>query len=358
MKITEKKIKIKDIIENYKDDGQNGVTAYDGLLIVRPEYQREFIYDLPEQRNVIYSILNKFPLGLFYWMDRKDGTYELLDGQQRTVSICRYVLGDFMANGKYYSNLSDEEKNIFLNYVLDVRVCDGTDKEKLQWFRVINIAGEKLTNQELRNAVYHGPWLTNAKIYFSKPQCQAELIGSPYMSGKPIRQDYLERALKWISNDNIEEYMAKHQSDPTAIELWNYYQSVIGWVKATFPNYRRFMKGVDWGYLYNAYKNEKLDPNVLEAEIKDLVMDDEVTNKRGIYQYVLSRDEKYLNLRQFTEAQKIEAYERQEGKCAICGEEFDIDDMDADHIIPWSEGGKTTSDNCRVLCVACNRSNK
>jgi len=231
----------------------------------------------------------------------------------------------------------------------------GNDKEKLDWFRVINIAGERLYEQELRNATYTGPWLTHAKLLFSRTNCAAYNLAKDYVNGSPIRQDYLEVALRWISKDNIEEYMSVHQFDPNANELFTYFRNVIEWVKQTFTKYRREMKGIDWGSLYDAYHENIYDTAVLETEIAKLMADDDVTNKKGIYCYVLSKNEKYLNIRQFTMSERRTKYEEQQGRCAKCGKYFEFDQMDADHIVPWSKGGKTSLDNCQILCVNCNR---
>ncbi|MCQ2333809.1 MAG: HNH endonuclease, partial [Paludibacteraceae bacterium] len=229
-------------------------------------------------------------------------------------------------------------------------------KEKLKWFRTINIAGKKLTDQELLNAVYASPWLTDAKRYFSKPNCGAYLLGNKYVSGSPIQQDYLETALKWISNDHIEDYMARHSiSDKDAGELWFYFQQVIGWIMATFPKYRKEMKGLDWGTLYNKYKEVTINPTAIEGEVARLMQDSDVENKRGIYTYVFDHDEHHIGIRVFDANTKREVYERQQGICPICGQHFDIEFMEADHITPWSKGGRTIAENCQMLCQECNR---
>lgn len=236
-----------------------------------------------------------------------------------------------------------------------VYFCEGNDKEKLDWFRIVNIAGIKLTDQELRNTVYTGVWLTNAKSIFSKSNCAAYLLSKDYLIGSPIRQEILETALSWISNGEIEKYMSIHQHDPNANELWMHFQNVIGWVRLTFTTYRKEMKGVDWGNLYNKYKDKMFDTVKLEQEIQVLMMDDDVTRKSGIYPYVLTRNEKYLSIRTFTESQKRVAYERQNGICPKCGKHFELKEMEADHITPWSKGGKTVPENCQMLCQECNR---
>lgn len=371
MKIELHQIPVRDVVENYRDDGEGGIFGYDGKLNIRPPYQREFVYK-PKQRDaVIDTVFKGFPLNVFYWVQNADGTFEILDGQQRTVSFSQYANGDFSVdvggNLKAFHNLTPDERDRFLDYELLIYFCEGEPSEKISWFRIINIAGEKLTDQELLNAVYHGPWLTHAKSIFSKSGGPAYGLGEKYLTGQPIRQDYLETALKWLSHDQIEQYMSAHQHDQNANPLWTYFRNVINWVEDTFPNYRKEMKGRPWGPLYDKYGNRAFDTAQLEAEIAALMKDSEVQKKNGIYEYVLTRDEKYLSLRQFSDDQKREAYERQSGACSYgtnCktpGNDdgihiFQITEMDADHIVPWSKGGKTTPENCQMLCIMCNRS--
>ena len=265
--------------------------------------------------------------------------------------------GDYSLEGRYFHNLQDDEQERILNYPLQVYVCEGSASEKLAWFRIINIAGERLTGQELRNAVYAGPWVSDAKRYFSRPQGPAYAVGNKYMKGSPIRQEYLETAIQWIKDEGqtVEEYMAAHQHDKTATALWSHFQAVINRVEAVFPNYRRPMKGVDWGGLYSWLKNEQLDPAALEAKAARLIIDDDVTRKPGIYPYLLTSEEKYLNIRAFSEAMKQKAFEAQNRICKSCAKAFEMSDMEADHITPWSRGGKTVTENCQMLCKHCNR---
>lgn len=237
-------------------------------------------------------------------------------------------------------------------------MCDGTDSEKLDWFRIINIAGEQLTDQELRNAVYAGSWVSDAKRYFSKTGCAADTLAGDYLKGASIRQEYLETAISWAASADgktIEAYMGQHQNDPSAILLWNYFRSVIDWVQAIFPKKRKEMKGLPWGLFYNTHgKRTDLDPKMLEAEIQRLMGDEDVTKKSGIYEYLLTGEEKKLSIRAFDRRDALAAYEKQKHRCAICGGEFEFEQMHADHITPWSKGGKTTPDNCQMLCRDCN----
>ena len=355
MEIKLHKITVRDLTNGYADNAEQGVKAFGGKLDVRPPYQREFVYGDKQRAAVIDTLTQGFPLNVMYWATRDDGTFEIIDGQQRTISICQYVNGDFAYLFKYFHNLQEDEKEQILNYELQVYICSGTDSEKLKWFETINIAGEKLTEQELRNAVYAGSWVSDAKRYFSKNNCAACGLASKYVSGSPIRQDYLETAIRWISKGNIEVYMGNHQHDPNAVALWNHFSSVINWVKALFPKYRKEMKGVDWGTLYEKFKEQSLDATALEEKVTKLMMDSDVQKKSGIYAYVLDGDEHHLGIRAFDDNTKREVYERQQGICKICGKHFDIEQMEADHITPWKEGGRTIAENCQMLCRECNR---
>jgi hypothetical protein len=355
MKIKLHEITVREVAEKYVDNDEEGVIGYNGKLNIRPKYQREFVYDEKKRNAVIDTIFKDFPLNVMYWAKNEDGTFEVLDGQQRTISFCQYVKNDFSVDSRAFHNLTNTEQEKILNYKLMVYFCEGNDKEKLDWFEIINIAGERLTDQELRNAVYTGTWLTNAKSIFSKSNCAAYLLSKDYVNGSPVRQEILETALSWISNGEIKAYMSTHQHSPNANELWTYYRNVIEWVKLTFTTYRKEMKGIQWGSLYDKYKDEVLDAKKLEKEIQTLMMDDEVTAKKGIYSYVLTRNEKYLNIRAFTESQKREAYEKQKGVCPVCKKKWKIEEMEADHITPWHEGGKTSEKNCQMLCKEDNR---
>jgi hypothetical protein len=358
MKITPRNIKVSELVDGYEDKKEEGVRGYGGHLNIRPAFQREFIYKEKQRNEVINTVRKSFPLNTMYWAVAGDG-FELMDGQQRTVSICQYVSGDFSVeiddNPMFFNNLTGEKQKQILDYELFVYVCEGTEGEKLDWFKIINIAGEKLTDQELRNAIYTGPWLADAKRWFSKTGAPAAAIGNKLVNGTPIRQEYLETALEWLSDGAIEKYMAEHQHDPNANELWTYFQNVINWANLTFPTYRKEMKGVPWGPLYNKFGKEKLDTKKLEARIAQLMQDEDVTKKSGIYDYVLSGSERALSIRAFSDNMKREAYERQKGICPTCNKQYEIGGMEADHITPWSKGGKTTSHNCRMLCKADNR---
>lgn len=358
MKIELKKIKIREVVEGFKDSAEEGVVAYGGKLDVRPKYQREFVYKEKQRDAVLETVKKDFPLNVMYWMVRDGGGYEVLDGQQRTISLGQYVSGDFSLGDRFFHNLTKVEQEQILDYELMIYFCEGTDKERLDWFKTINIAGEKLTDQELRNAVYTGPWLSDAKLKFSKSNCAAYLLandGGALLIGSPIRQDYLETALAWINNGEVADYMAKHQHDKDASELWGYFQNVITWVREVFPNHRKEMTHVNWGELYNEFKDKKLDAKKLETEVTRLMQDEDVTKKSGIYPYLLTGQERYLSIRAFNDKMKREAYERQNGVCIKCNKNFAIEEMEADHIAPWHEGGKTTAGNCQMLCKQDNR---
>ena len=361
MKIKLHQIKVREIVEGYINNDEEGVVGFDGKLDIRPKYQREFIYNDKQQQEVIKTIQKGFPLNVMYWCINDDSSYELLDGQQRTLSICEYIKGNFSVDGKYFYTLQDDEQERILNYELMIYICEGGNSEKLEWFKIINVQGEKLTDQELRNAIYTGEWLSDAKKYFSKSNCIAYKIGEKYMNGTPIRQDYLETVLDWIRNrdgiSSIEDYMGLHQQEHTAKELKEYYQSIVNWIETIFIKYRKEMKGLKWGMFYNKYHHIDFNPKDLEEQIAELMKDEyeEITSKKGIYEYVLSGDDRCLSIRAFRDSEKRTVYERQKGICPKCGKHFDIKEMEADHITPYSKGGHTTIDNCQMLCRDCNR---
>lgn len=371
MNITPINITIGELVKNYVDDGDGGVTGYDNRLVIRPSFQREFVYKDKQRDAVIDTIRKNRPLNVMYWSKTGKDSYEVLDGQQRTISVAQYVNGDFPfkinGNDKFFHNLTQNEQDQILNYELTVYVCDGNEEEKLEWFKIINIVGETLTPQELLNATFTGPWLADAKIYFSRRNCVAGQMADGYIKGNPIRQDYLEKALSWIADrDNLASgqlYMATHQHDTDANDLWLYFQTVINWAKTLFPQKRKGVTDAqEWGFLYNKYHDNVYNSNTMEADLKRLLMDDDVTKKTGVIPYVLSektkRDEKCLSIRTFTESQKRRAYERQNGICAKCNEHFEFEEMQGDHIVPWSQGGRTIDENLQMLCSICNNDKK
>ena len=361
MKIDIQKVLVRDLVDQYEDREEEGVVGYHGKLDIRPPYQREFVYK-PKQRDaVIRSVRARFPINVMYWSkDSSNDTYEVLDGQQRTISLCEFVENGFPVDDKYFHNLTPDEQEKILNYELHVYVCEGKESDKLAWFEIINTAPEKLTDQELRNAVYSGPWLASAKAYFSKPNCPASDIGKHLVKGSAIRQELLELAIEWINEGDVRGYMAKHQHDETALPLWEHYEKVINWATNLFPNlvgkYKE-MKSVDWGPLYKHCqdKGKTFNPKALESRVKELMKNKDVESKSGIYAYLLTGEEKHLNLRQFDDNEKREAYENQDGVCPKCSQQFAIEDMEGDHIDPWHSGGKTTAENCQMLCKPCNR---
>lgn len=354
MEVIFNNIKVRDLVTNYADLGEHGVKGYHGKLDIRPAYQREFVYKDKQREAVINSINNGYPLNTMYWVDNGNNNYEVLDGQQRTISICQYINGDFSVDKMYFHNLDEDAKAAILDYELLVYFCKGSNKDKLGWFTTINIAGEKLTAQELRNSVYSGTWLNDARNHFSKTGCPAYNMGKHLVKGSPIRQEFLETAIKWISGGDIEGYMAANAGNMNASELWEYFQNVVTWVDETFTNYRKEMKGIAWGGLYDTYKDTDLDAEAFEQRISELMQDEDVTKKAGVYTYLLDGNEKHLSVRAFSPAQRREVYERQNGICPVDGEHYAIDEMHADHIVAWSKGGKTSVDNCEMLSAAAN----
>ena len=365
MKIELHRIPIRELIEGYVDDAESGVRGCGGRLDIRPAYQREFVYKEKERNAVVSTVMKGFPLNVMYWAKNPDGTFEVMDGQQRTISLCQYANGDFAWGeldlaAKYFHRQTEDVRRRFLDYELMVYFCEGTQSEKIDWFKVINIAGLKLTAQEMRNAVYSGPWVADAKRYFSKPGCVAQKIAAHYVNAQFDRQECLSEAISWMvgsyKDKAIEDYMAIHQGDNEATGLWLHFQKVVNWVETLFPKYRSQMKGLEWGRLHREFSARSYNPRELESRIAALMTDKEVQRKSGIYEYLLSygaRREK-LNLRQFDEDEKRAAYEAQKGVCPVCGGHFKYEEMEGDHIVPWSKGGKTVPENLQMLCRRCN----
>lgn len=365
-------IKVSDLCEGYSDDGDGGVYGYDGRLTIRPPFQREFVYKDRQRDAVIDTVRKGFPLNVMYWSKVSDSRFEVLDGQQRTISLGQYLNGDFAVkingNDKFFHNLTETEKQQIQDYELTIYICEGTEAEKLEWFKVINIAGETLTDQELLNATYTGEWLADAKAYFSKRNCVAGQMANGFIKGNPIRQDYLEKALSWIADrdglDSGGKYMAIHQHDADANELWLYFQEVISWAKRLFPNtQKKLTESQAWGLLYNKYRAKSYNTNEIKTLIDRLILDEDITKQAGIIPYALSdrtkHDEKLLSIRVFSEQTKRRVYEKQGHRCPCCIKngvtaEYAFEDMQGDHIIPWSKGGRTVEENCQMLCRKCN----
>lgn len=382
---------VSDLICGYDNDlSTNHVSGYDGKLDIRPKYQRNFRYNEKQQEAVMRTIIQGFPLNTMYWVKKDDGTYEVLDGQQRTISICEYVCGpnydgigysiDVHGHQMTFANLKANMPDIaraILNYPLEVYVCEGTDSEKLAWFNVINTAGEVLTPQELRNAAYSGAWVSSAKAYFSQEKGRGVRTADTDPDGKkaPLlskdwnKQEYLETVLSWAANaegKTIEEYMSDHQGDSDASGLWRYFSSVVEWVRSKFIRYRSYMKGLPWGIWYNECRLGmhkgcliEEDGAAIEAKLQALIADDEVKFGKGAYEYIVDGLEKHLNLRLFDDDVKLRVYEKQLHKCPDCikkvngysgKDEYDISEMEADHIVAWHDGGKTVESNCQMLC--------
>ncbi len=375
MKIELQEIKVSEVFDGYKDLDDDGVYGYHGKLDIRPAYQRNFVYDKAQQEEVIKTVLKGYPLNIMYWVKTGPDHYEVLDGQQRTLSLMTYLDHKFDIPWRdaraYWDGLQDDDYKNLVNYKLMVYICDGTDTEKLAWFKIVNIAGEELTLQELRNISYTGPWLADAKRHFSKRGCAAYNSGGKYVTGDPNRQELLEKALKWISSSqgiDIDAYMSLHKTDNDANELWQYWQDLVNWIDKIFPNYNSNMKGLDWGTLYNKYSCNKYNSSTMKAEVDRLMEDGDVTHRSGIYQYLLARDyepgaSRYLSIRAFDERDKKAVYQMQGGICPYCQKEggknashvWKYEEMQGDHIVPWSKGGHTERNNLQMLCAAHNK---
>ncbi len=368
MTIKKTEITVGKIVEGYINNDEQGVRGFGGQLDIRPPYQREFIYNNKEQRAVINIVLHGYPLNVMYWVKRSEDAecpYEIMDGQQRTLSLCEYVAGKFSFDFKFFANQPKDIQQKILDYKLDIYICEGTPSEKLDWFQTINLAGKPLNDQEINNAIYAGPFVTDAKRHFSKSNCGAYRLGKDLVNGTPIRQDYLKKALEWMaehetrlgSTQTLLGYMGDHQHDPNANNLWSYFQNVLNWAITNFDlkRFKKIMKGLDWAWLYDKYGSETLDTVALAKRISELMRDGEIQKPAGIIPFVLTGDERYLDLRAFPEDIKMAVWESQNHICPLCGKEFDYEFMEGDHITPWREGGRTVVENCQMLCRDCNR---
>lgn len=383
MEIKRVSITIKDLCEGYVNDSETdieqGVYAYDGKLCVRPAFQRMFVYDKKQENAVIDTALKGFPLNIMYWVDNGDGTYDCLDGQQRTISLCNFVDGISSFNAPWFNEnrksyihtikrTNPELLEKFLSYELEVYICKGSKAEQMEWFRTINIAGEKLYPQELRNIGYVSPWLTDAKKYFSTAnasstsKCPADRIGGQYTNKNANRQELLEQVISWRvgskEDADICQYMEDHMKDSDASDLWNYFNNVINWVTELFPGeYDKGMKTVNWGILYNQYKDEEFNSEEISekfAELMDYKASKELDiSVAKICEYCITRDDTLLKHRQFNDSQRTALYNRQKGICPDCGKHYIKSEMHAHHITPWYNGGITELANGVMLCKEC-----
>ncbi|MZR29667.1 GmrSD restriction endonuclease domain-containing protein [Sneathiella litorea] len=357
-----------------------GLFGLAGKLTIQPEYQRNYIYaedNGKREQAVIESLLKGYPLGLIYFNKVGDEKFEVLDGQQRITSIGRFVTNKFAImdgeNPKLFDSLPKDQQARILDSKMLIYVCEGTETEIKQWFETINIAGVPLKPQELLNAIYSGPFVTLAKAEFSNSQNANIQKWSTYIKGSANRQDYLERALDWVSKGDVGTYMSSHRTDNTITELKSYFDSVIDWVSSVFTDVEKEMQGLEWGRLYENHHKTSYDPAAVSAEVVELYGDPFVKNRRGVFEYVLggSQDSKLLDIRVFDEAMKRSVYEQQTkaakakgtSNCPHCALGHDANkskiwsmkEMEADHVSAWSKGGTTSVKNCEMLCKTHNR---
>jgi len=376
-------ITVKDICEGFvysKLEGK-GLFGLSGKLTIQPEYQRNYIYASDNGKReiaVIDSVLKGYPIGLIYFNKVDNDKFEVLDGQQRITSLGRFVTGKFAIldeNGhpQYFSGLAANRREEILKTKLLIYECEGTETEIKEWFKTINIVGVPLNDQELLNAVYSGPFVTLAKEEFSNSQNANIQKWSAYIKGTANRQDFLECALDWVSKGNIGEYMSEHRQDTNINELKNYFNSVIDWVSGVFMDVEKEMCGLEWGRLFETYRNQPYNPQKVSEQVHQLYADPYVKSRKGVFEYILGglTDTKLLDVRVFDDATKRTVYEKQTSEaeknntsnCPLCALGHDanktkiwsLKDMDADHVTAWSKGGATNKANCEMLCKTHNR---
>jgi len=374
-------ITVKDVCEGfvYNELEGKGLFGLSGKLTIQPEYQRNYIYaDGKKDVAVIESVLKGYPLGLIYFVKVDDDRFEILDGQQRITSLGRFVTNKFAVkdeNGmeQYFSGIAVDKQKKILESELLIYECEGEESEIKEWFKTINIVGVPLNNQELLNAIYSGPFVTLAKEEFSNSQNSNIQKWSAYVKGSANRQEFLERALDWVSKGNIDDYMSRHRFDENINELKTYFNTVIDWVSGLFLEVESEMRGLEWGRMYEQYHKNAYDPVKVSEEVQKLYGDSYVKNRKGIFEYVLggSVDTKLLNVRVFDEATKKAVYKKQtteaklknKSNCPLCAigrdanksKIWSLAEMDADHVTAWSKGGATSMENCQMLCKTHNR---
>ena len=363
----------------YNEYEGKGLFGLSGKLTIQPEYQRNYIYaDGKKDVAVIDSILKGYPLGLIYFTKVAEDKYEVLDGQQRITSFGRFITGKFPiadSNGipRYFIGLPTDQQEKIMQTKLTIYICEGTETEIKEWFKTINIAGVPLNEQELSNAIHSGPFVTMAKAEFSNSQNANIQKWSAYISGNVLRQDYLRTALEWVSKDNIDAYMSQHRYDDNINELKAYFNSVIDWISSVFIDVDSKMCGLKWGRLYELYHKDSYNPQEVSAKVRELLEDPYVTDKKGIWEYILDgcQHSELLNVRVFDEPTKKSVYMKQTRKaqekgvsnCPLCALGHDSNktriwtqkEMDADHVTAWSKGGATDIKNCEMLCKTHNR---
>jgi hypothetical protein len=357
-----------------------GLFGLGGKLTIQPEYQRNYIYAEDggkREQAVIHSLLKSYPLGLIYFNTTAPNTFEVLDGQQRITSIGRFVTKKFAiideGNPKNFDSLPADQQGKILDSKLLIYECDGAESEIKDWFETINTLGVPLNQQELFNAIYSGPFVTLAKAEFSNSQNANIQKWSAYIKGSANRQGYLERALDWVSQGDIAEYMSQHRNDTNINQLKTYFNTVIDWVSNLFLEVRPEMRGLEWGRLYEAYHGKSYDPKKMSDDVKKLVADDSVKNSKGIFEFLLggALDTKLLDVRVFEVQVKRVAYAKQTqaaeaqgaSNCPLCAigqganksRIYRFEEMDADHVAAWSKGGDSSAKNCQMLCVNHNR---
>lgn len=381
MKTDLKHYTVRQIVDGfvYNELEERGLFGLAGRLTIQPEYQRNYIYaDGKKDVAVVRSLLADYPLGLIYFNQVAGGAFEVLDGQQRITSFGRYVTNKFAVKDEhgmeqYFGGLAADKQQKILDADILVYECIGTESEIKGWYRTANIAGVALNDQEMLNAVYSGPFVTAGRQEFSNSQNANVQKWSAYITGAANRQHFWERALEWVSKDNVADYMSRHRNDHDINEVKAYFNAVIDWAASVFTSVEKEMRGLEWGRLYEAYHGQPYDAEKVERRVRALYADEFVTDRKGIFEFILGgeKDTKLLELRLFDEHTRHVVYEEQTAmaqaagvsNCPLCAAGYATNktriwrfgEMDADHVTAWSNGGSTSKENCEMLCVTHNR---
>lgn len=410
-----------ELAEGYNDtsdDYDGEVVSWNGKLNLRPKFQRSLIVDNDKEWQVrlLDSVVNGKPINDIYFGKINNSNffdyktkYVLVDGQQRLITLLAFISGNLalmhnekgQIHSRMFNELSDEEKNLILNYKPNINVSVGTEKAVLEWFKIINQPNHSLTNQEIRNATYTGPFIEDAKKYFSYSKANEKDNKTTIENGDilknerstyyyerfclgcdPNRQEVLEFALDLISyrdyidsdfvtsDERINEYLRIHRYDENANELVSYYKKVYDWITDVFyHNDNNFLKKYKastyqavrhqpWAEIYHKYHNIDLteeDKIRITDRCKFWVsLGASWYNKAsGIFEWVL-RGEKVEEMsmlypRCFREGEKRHMYELQGGIDPITEKYFDYCEAECHHIVPWKNGGLTVLDNLIIL---------
>lgn len=339
----------------------------DGTIISDIELQREIIYDTEKQRLVIDSIVNDIPLPAFYFWKNEDGILEVLDGKQRIEAIKKFYQNDLMYNGKLYKQTDKAIQDKISNTEIKEIISQGDEQLKREIFRRINTLGVPLNEYEVLNGLYHGEYLRGLTVYCEQDKKAKKVLGKADRGGAKIRLLRLLGEIRgYKGKDGLNDYVKAHQYDGFATDQKEI-KKYIDFIADVFDSYSILQIQFELALKY--YKDIsiwKSKSKEINSSVKAFLKSDDakiLANRKAreiedIIQAIvnnLSVDPKRL----FTKDDKIEVAKREtpiNGKyrCKKCNQLFLLDELEVDHIIAWSKGGRTVLSNAELLCKPCN----